>query len=172
MKNIREINMSLPAIQKEISTLLDSIYQSNPEIRDDDDFKLDILEGSTDFIEIIDTCIFNISITEGFIDGIKRAREKLDYREERLKARANTIRQIIKKLMEIADVRTVKAPSGTATIAAKPRSVEIVDEGLIPDKFMRITKSPSKTLIGTALKAGEDVPGTQLSNGGETLTIR
>ena len=53
-----------------------------------------------------------------------------------------------------------------------PQSVEIVDEGLLPEEFFRITKTPNKTLIGEKLKAGEDVPGAQLSNGGESLTIR
>ena len=82
------------------------------------------------------------------------------------------IRKLIKRMLDIAELRKVTTPSGTASIGAKAQHVEILNEDLIPESFMRITKSPSKTLIGNALKAGEDVPGATLSNGGETLIVR
>jgi hypothetical protein len=172
MKDFHRLKLELPTIEKEISTFMASILTSNPEIIDDDEFKQDLLEGSTDVIEIIDRILINIYINTGYIDGIKTARDRLDDRIDRLNTRNSIYRSLIKRLMDAAQTRKITAPTGTVSITAKPQSVEIVDEGLIPDQFMRISKAPSKTLIGNALKAGEDVPGAQLSNGGETLTIR
>jgi hypothetical protein len=172
MKDIHRLKLELPTIEKEISTFMASILSSNPEIATDDEFKQDLLEGSTDVIEIIDRILINIYINTGYIDGIKTARARLDDRLDRLETRNEVFRALIKRLMDAAQTRKINAPSGTVSIGVKPPSVEIVDEGLIPEKFMRITKAPSKTLIGNALKAGEDVPGTRLNNGGETLTIR
>jgi len=172
MNELQKIKLSLPAIEHEITNLLAAVYQSNPELKSDDDFKLDILEGSTDLLEIVDKLMINLSLTEGYIEGIKITRARIDARSVRLKNKSDVIRSIIRRLLEAAEMRKFTVPHGTASLTAKPQSVEIVDEGLLPEEFFRITKSPNKTLIGEKLKAGEDVPGAQLSNGGETLTIR
>jgi len=172
MNELQKIKLSLPAIEHEITNLLAAVYQSNPELKSDDDFKLDILEGSTDLLEIVDKLMINLSLTEGYVEGIKITRARIDARSVRLKNKSDVIRSIIRRLLEAAEMRKFTVPHGTASLTAKPQNVEIVDEGLLPEEFFRITKSPNKTLIGEKLKAGEDVPGAQLSNGGETLTIR
>jgi len=172
MNELQKIKLSLPAIEYEITNLLAAVYQSNPELKSDDDFKLDILEGSTDLLEIVDKLMINLSLTEGYIEGINITRARIDARSVRLKKKSDVIRSIIRRLLEAAEMRKFTVPHGTASLTVKPQSVEIVDEGLLPEEFFRITKSPNKTLIGEKLKAGEDVPGAQLSNGGETLTIR
>jgi len=172
MKTVQQIKVTMPAIEAEITNLLASIYDSNPELRDDDDFKKDILEGSTDFLDIINKLLLELSITNGFLDGIKDSISRLEGREGRLWLRKEAIRTILQRLLTVAEMRKVEVPNGSVSIKNKSPSVEIVDEGLIPEKFMRITKAPSKTLIGDALKAGEDVPGARMSNGGETIAIR
>lgn len=171
-RDLHKIKISLPAIESEITTFLAGIISDNPEVRLDDEFKQDLLEGSTDYLDIVDKLITNLHITNSYILGLKDARTRLDDRSARLEAKSDAIRRLLKRLLDIADLRTVAAPSGTVSIGAKAPSVEIVDEALIPEKYMRISKAPSKTLIGNALKAGEDVPGATLSNGGETLIVR
>lgn len=172
MNNLQKIKLSLPVIEKEITDLLAALYTSNPELKLDDSFKSDVLEGSTDLLDIVDKLMFDLSLTEGYIEGIKITRARIDAREARHKGRREVIRRIISRLMAAAEMQTISVPNGTASLSATPRSVQIVDEGLLPDNFMRIKKEPNKTLIGQTLKAGEDVPGAQLSNGGQTLTIR
>lgn len=171
-KDLFKIKVSMPAIEAEISSFLASITVDNPEIKTDDDFKQDILEGSTDFIEIIDRLLVNLYITNGYIDGAKDARARIDTRISRLSAKSELIRRLIKRLMDIAEIRKVNAPSGTVSVGAKAQGVEIVDADLLPDECLRIKKEPNKTLIGEKLKAGEDVPGARLTNGGETLIVR
>ena len=170
--DLRKIKYSMPAIEDEITSFLAAMTNENPDVKIDEDFRADLLEGTTDYLDIVDSLILNLHITNAYIHGIKDARARLDQREDRLERKVELIRRLLKKMLEMADLRSVKAPSGTVSIGAKPPSVEIVDEGLIPDEYMRISISPSKTLIGNALKAGQDVPGARLTNGGETLIVR
>jgi len=170
--DLRKIKYSMPAIEDEITSFLAAMTNENPDVKIDEDFRADLLEGTTDYLDIVDSLILNLHITNAYKDGIKDARARLDQREERLERKIELIRRLLKKMLEMADLRSVKAPSGTVSIGAKSPSVEIVDEGLIPDEYMRISISPSKTLIGNKLKAGEDVPGARLTNGGETLIVR
>jgi len=171
-REIQRIKLSMPTIEAEISTFLASVTADNPDVKTDDEFKQDLLEGSTDYLDIVDKLIINLHITNSYILGLKDARTRLDTREERLKIKADIIRRLLKRLLDIAELPKVTAPSGTVSIGKKAQGVEILDESLIPEKFMRITKAPSKTLIGNALRAGEDVPGAILDNGGETLIVR
>lgn len=171
-KEIHKIRVSMSAIEAEISAFLASVTVDNPEVKTDDEFKQDLLEGSTDYLDIVDKLIINLHITNSYILGLKDARTRLDTREERLKIKADIIRRLLKRLLDIAELPKVTAPSGTVSIGKKAQGVEILDESLIPEKYMRITKAPSKTLIGNALRAGEDVPGATLDNGGETLIVR
>lgn len=172
MKDLHRIKVTLPVIEREITDLLEALYQSNPELKLDDEFKSDILEGSTDLLELINRLLYNILLTESYIEGNRITRGRIEQREKRLKARQEVIRNIIRRLLEVSEMRKITVANGTVFLTQKPSSVEILDEGLIPDEYMLIKKTPIKTLIGEKLKAGEDVPGTQLSNGGETLTIR
>ena len=170
--DLHKIKITLPVIEQEITNLLEALYQSNPELKQDDEFKSDILEGTTDLLELIDRLLYDLILTESYIEGTKITRARIDLREKKLKHRQEVIRSIIRRLLEAAEMRKITVPNGTAALSAKPQSVEIVDEGLLPENFFRIKKEPNKTLIGEKLKAGESVPGAQLSNGGETLTIR
>ena len=171
-KELQKIKVTMPAIEAEITSFLASMTAENPDVKTDEEFRQDLLEGSTDYLDIVDKLIVNLHITNSYILGLKDARARLDMREDRLKAKSEMIRQLLKRMLDMAELRKVTAPSGTVSVAAKVQGVEILDEALIPEKFMRITKAPSKTLIGNALKAGEDVPGATLSNGGETLIVR
>ena len=171
-RELHKIKVTMPAIEAEITSFLASMTAENPDVKTDDDFRTDLLEGSTDYLDIIDKLIVNLHITNSYILGIKDARTRLDTREDRLKAKSEMIRRLLKRMLDMADLPSVSTPSGTVSVGKKPQGVEILDESLIPEKFMRITKAPSKTLIGNALRAGEDVPGATLDNGGETLIVR
>lgn len=170
--DLHRLKLSLPVIEQEITNLLAALYQDNPELKQDDDFKSDILEGSTDLLEVLNMLLFDLILTESYLEGSKITRARVEQREKKLKGRQEVIRNILKRLLTAAEMRKITVPNGTISLSAKPLSVEILDEGLIPDELMRIKREPNKTLIGEKLKAGESVPGATLSNGGETITIR
>lgn len=171
-KEIQKIKLSMPAIEAEITSFLASMTAENPDVKTDDEFKQDLLEGSTDYLDIVDKLIINLHITNSYILGLKDARARLDERGERLQRKSETIRRLLKRMLDMAELQKVTAPSGTVSIGAKAQGVEIVNPDLLPDEVMRIKKEPNKTLIGEKLKAGEDVPGARLTNGGETLIVR
>ena len=171
-KELQKIKVTMPAIEAEITSFLASMTVENPDVKTDEEFKQDLLEGSTDYLDIVDKLIVNLHITNSYILGLKDARARLDTREERLKTKSELIRKLLKRMLDMAELRKVTAPSGTVSIGAKAQGVEIINPDLLPDSVMRIKKEPNKTLIGEKLKAGEDVPGATLSNGGETLIVR
>lgn len=93
-------------------------------------------------------------------------------RKGRFIRREETARRVIGDLLRQANVRKVELPECTLSLGHTPPSVRIVDETKLPDAFVRIKREPDKAAIKEALKKGEAVEGAELSNGGESLTIR
>ena len=170
--DVHKIKVNMALIESEITSFLAAITNENHDMESDDQFKQDILEGSTDFLDIMDRLIVNLHITNEYILGAKAARARIDDRITRHQAKSELVRRLMKRLMEVASIRKVVAPTGTVSIGNKAPSVEILDADLLPDEFVRIKREPNKTLIGEKLKAGEDVSGAILTNGGETLIVR
>lgn len=86
--------------------------------------------------------------------------------------RAESMRDIVKIIMEAAGERKYQGIAGTVSIKAIPPKPVVVSEELVPEKFWKTQCSLQKSLINEAVKNGETVPGVSMDNGGETLTIR
>ena len=84
----------------------------------------------------------------------------------------NFYRTLIFRLMQASGINRHRTTEGNLSVGNAPEKVIITDESAIPDEFMRTTKEPNKTAIKDALKAGNDVSGATMSNGGLSLTIR
>lgn len=56
----------------------------------------------------------------------------------------------------------IKTDTITVKVRKCPASVEILDEGDIPEAYWKVTRSLDKTAIKEAIKAGEYVPGAAL----------
>jgi hypothetical protein len=75
--------------------------------------------------------------------------------------------------MQSGEIKTVETPAGTITRKSVPPSVLIVDEAAIPADYWKPSDPKlDKKAVGEALKAGREVPGAMMSNGGETLQVR
>ena len=74
--------------------------------------------------------------------------------------------------MAAAGLSKVTLPSATISVSQAAPSVVIEDEASIPERFIRIKREIDKTAINAAVKAGEEIPGVVVSNGGSRLTIR
>lgn len=55
---------------------------------------------------------------------------------------------------------------------AATKRVNIIDEAVLPGKFFRIKKEVDRTAVKKALDVGDDVPGAELINGKNRLTIK
>lgn len=77
-------------------------------------------------------------------------------------------------IMEREGLRKLQGNTITLTLAAKPASVEIVDETILPPMFIRVVQStsPDKVAIKKALTSGETVPGADLRIDGNSLRIK
>jgi len=158
-----------------ISILKQSIelmMETYPELRTDEDLRLDMLEGSTNLLETIEKSLETLQETQALSDALHQQIQALRTRKDRFDNRINFYRELIKKLMEIGDLNKLQLPAATLSLTSKPVSVVIFDETQIPDDFMRIKKEPNKTKIKSELEAGKPVTGAALSNGGKTLTVR
>jgi len=79
---------------------------------------------------------------------------------------------LLQHALHLAGLRKLEFPEATVSVTPGRQSVVIVDEGQLPDEFMKIEKRPDKSAIKEMLERGLPVEGAALSNGAETLTVR
>jgi len=142
-------------------------------VQDDEQAAADAIEGETNLLEAIGAAVDAILEADAEAEALAGMVKRLAQRRERAEARADRIRAAIADAMAQTDLRKLKLPQATLTIKATPPKAIITDELDIPTKYL-IEQPPKldKRAVLEALKAGEQVPGAQLSNGGASLQIR
>jgi phage host-nuclease inhibitor protein Gam len=106
------------------------------------------------------------------VEAISERQRNLADRKTRFNNRVDRARDALADLLRGANLRKYEMPECTLSLGHTPAALRIIDEAMIPEAFIRIKREPDKTAIKAALKAGDAVAGVELSNGGETLTIR
>jgi len=154
-----------------LETKIRSLLEEYPELNDDEEFKMNVLEGETDFHRILTSLVRKAQFAGSIATGIAEETRRLGDRKRRYERQEDFNRALIKEVMEIAEIRKAELPLATLVISNKSASVIITDETLLPDNLVRIKREPNKTEIKKALEAGP-VAGAELSNGGTTLVIR
>jgi hypothetical protein len=134
---------------------------------------LDTLEGETDLYEALVLVAEKVGETEALAKGLEGYIKGLQERRTRLTKTAETLRNVILSAMESADIPGIVSPSITLSKRELSGKLVVEDEAKVPAKFFA-PQDPKldKKALTEALKEGEDVPGTRLSNGGISLTIR
>lgn len=92
----------------------------------------------------------------------KAEKDKLYEKQKRAERLADGLLERMDNAMKLIDIPVVKTKYGSFSFR-KSTSVTILDETAIPDEFMKITKAPQKSVISDAIKAGEIVPGAELT---------
>jgi hypothetical protein len=164
--------MSKPYEVAILERIINNLYDSYPELKLDDDLRLDMLEGSTTFVETIDRLLRKIKDDHHLSNAASIAIIEIKERRDRFDRRVEFNREVIRQLMEMADIRKLELALGTISLSNKPKSVIITNEGAIPTDYFRIKYEANKTAIKAALEAGETIEGATLSNGGTTIQIR
>jgi len=142
-------------------------------IGDDEDMAFVAVEGETGLIEAISAAVDRMAELKAHCEALEIQIKNLKERHSRFEEQASRIKAAIHVAMGHAELRKLELPQATLSVRAVAPSVEVTDEALIPAKFW-VTQDPKldKKALLAALKAKEQVPGAQLSNGGETLAIR
>lgn len=140
---------------------------------DDVDLIRDMIEGETNLRPLIERADKQMCFDAALVDGVAFAIKTLGERKSRIEKRIEMTRAACLTAMEISEIKSLETPTGTLTCKAIPPSATITDEAAIPARFWE-QQDPKidKRAVLDALKAKEEIPGAELSNGGITLQIR
>jgi hypothetical protein len=143
-------------------------------IAGDEDFASDVIEGQTDFVEIVNAMVAQEGQDAAHVAAIQDYIDALSKRALRINARIEKRRLALISAFQTAEIKgSLRCPLATVGLRNTPRKVVPVDEKLIPDEFWK-PREPTldKAALGAALKSGRQIPGAELSNGGVTISIR
>lgn len=156
------------------SRMRERLLLQHPDLADDIETLNDTLEGIADLPDLLVAVMRQADETEMLVTGIDARMDDLKARKDRLKRRAEAIRDAVCDAMQRADLPKIEAPDFTVSTRRTPPAVVVTDEGQIPPAYMKekVTTAPDKAAIKAALESGETVPGCALSNGGIGLTVR
>ena len=166
------------AIEQAMSVLLSArarLAADDPEMATDESLLADILGSDPDTCDAMDVLhrVLRAAVHAKDMAEAADARAKvITERRDRYKRRAEMLRGIGFAAMDALGTARVELPDLTASVATGRPSVVVTDEAAVPDTFIRMTRAPDKTLIAAALKAGETVPGAEMSNAMPVLSIR
>jgi hypothetical protein len=112
-----------------------------------------------------------LAMCEGLQASDKAEIDRLKTRVATWESRENRMRSYVQMVMERMGTKKLEGRMSTFQLRQSPPSVVITEESEIPDEFKRTTVSVSidKAAIKKAISSGRDVPGADLSIGGQTL---
>jgi len=161
------------ALRRETEAARSLIANVKALVGDDEDVVASTVEGETNLLEAIGDAMARLAELNGLMDGVAGMIASLKARGERFERQRDLIRDAIALAMETAEVRKLELPMATLSLKSTPQKVEITDESAIPSEFWK-PQEPKLDRRGllTALKAGEQIKGAVLSNGGSSLQVR
>lgn len=111
------------------------------------------------------------------IDNFKADEEKLAEEVKRLQAKRKTLKNSAEFLMnELEQFHKASGIKNAGIYKFKyrklPASVDVLDEKLIPDAYVKIERKPSKTDIKKAIQDGLEVPGAKLATDKVKFEVR
>lgn len=154
--------------------LLQAIESREAEAEANEGVYADDWDSFIDAIEIERTkklldCARYVKSLEAMAEATKAEKQALSKRQSAYEAKAERIKRYIARSLQQSEKIT---DANTAISWRKaPASVEIIDESILPEEFLKIEKTPIKTEIKAALAKGE-VPGAKMSDEKFTLSIK
>ena len=139
----------------------------------DEETLLDTLEGMTDLNGMIAAVARSRLEDLSLLGGLRRRMGDMQERATRIEQRADKKKDVVASVMERAGVKKLTEPDFTLSLRSTNPPLVVTDEGEIPEDFWKpqTPKLDRQGLIN-ALKAGREVPGATLGNGGMTISVR
>jgi hypothetical protein len=162
------LTMDAAKLESEIRHML-AVF---PELADDDELRLDTLEGETDFNRIMSRLVRvrNEKLAEA--DGLSGYIGDLSERKTRQVRGADGVKALMLSLMSVANVPKLVLPEATISVTEPRTSVEVTDADALPQGTFATVRKPDAAAIKALLEAGDDVPGALLKTGEPGLTVR
>lgn len=132
----------------------------------------DMIEGETSLLETVEKVVGQIGMDEAAVAGITRYKTTLDARKSRLEARAELLRAMVLNVLDLLEEKRLDLPIATVVAKQTQQKLVLTEESDVPARFWK-TPDPvlSRKDLIDALKAGEQVKGATLDNGGVTVQI-
>ncbi len=139
----------------------------------DEETLRDTLEEITDLHEMIAAVIRSALVDEALQAGLRMRLEEMRQRLSRLEDRGSKKRQLALEAMSEVGLKKLEQPDFTASARAGSPALVVVSEEGIPGSYW-ISQAPKldRQSLLAALKRGEAIPGTQLSNAKPSLSVR
>lgn len=160
--------MDAAKLASEIQYML-AVY---PELADDEELRLDTLEGETDFNRIMSRLVRARNEKLASAEGLASYIGDLSDRKARHVRSADGVKALMLSLMSVADLPKLVLPEATISVTKPSTSVEITDIEALPQGTFATVRQPDKKAIKALIEAGDDVPGAALKSGDAGLTVR
>lgn len=108
---------------------------------------------------------------EGEAEIIREEEKRLAERRRALESQVIRLKTYVEDNMKSSGIDKVKGRFFSLSLQKNPPSVEIINESLIPNDYIKTVTSVDKKLILEAIKAGQAVTGCELKQT-ESLRIR
>jgi hypothetical protein len=139
---------------------------------EDEQLKLDTLEGETNLFEVVRSLLGAIEEDEGIALAVKHQIEQRQARKSAAEHRNEVRREAIRALLDCAGLDKLTLPEATLSVRKVAPKAIISDEAAVPDSLCRFKRAPDMAAIKAEVEAGRAVSGVTLDNGGSSLTIR
>lgn len=151
--------------------LKERLLSSWPQL--DEETLADTLEGITNLHEMIAAVIRSALVDEALQAGLRIRLEEMRLRLSRLEDRGSAKRQLALEAMSEVGLKKLQQPDFTASARAGSPTLVVTSDDFIPSSYW-IAQAPKldRQSLLAALKRGEVVPGTQLSNSKPSLSVR
>lgn len=164
--------LNVTAIAEEYRRHREGLLAEFPELADDPRALADTLEGVTSATDAVSKCVRSAMDTDALAEALAARIRDMGERRTRLQARADRLRAVALAVMNAVEMPRLETAEFTASVGHSQPAVQILDEALLPDGFIRLKREPDKKAIRQAIAGGADVPGAALGNGHPTLTVR
>lgn len=117
---------------------------------------------------------FIIKQLEADADNLDVFIKELQHKKEVRQNNAKRMKEAVLNAMDIAGITELPAGPYTIKIAKNggKAPLEIPDESLVPERFMKIKYEPDKELIRKTIEDGTDLPFAEIKERGRHLTIK
>ncbi len=161
----------LAAAISERDLLLAQLREQFPDV--DEQTIQDTVEGETEVNEML-AAILRSSLDDlALVVAIKTRMSDMTERIERISGRAEKKREIVRSVMERADIKRLDEPDMTVSLRAAAPPLIVTDKEIVPDMFW-LAQPPKLDKKGMRqwIMDGKSVPGAFLGNTALTISVR
>lgn len=159
---------SFTIARSQIEGVLDAL---NHCLHDDEQLRLDMLEGETDLFGIVRRLLNDNEDDEGAIADLREQVDRRKSRKDRAEHRIEKRKEAIASLMEAAQLATLPLPEATLSLRKLEPRRKVFDVDALPLGYFT-TEEVRRADLAAIAAAKEPIEGTTMTNGGVSLTVR